>query len=100
MKIKIKLLDYRNVGYAVGVTFIFTIIYILFPLLKFIPTSTFGLFKPILMVFNFLTKDIVIFPGVVGAIVFYFIQNYAQLMAAKRDCDRVPELQNKNFLIF
>ena len=89
-------------GYAVGVTFIFTIIYILFPLLKFIPTSTFGLFKPILMVFNFLTKGpgSVIFPGVVGAIVFYFIQNYAQLMAAKRDCDRVPELQNKNFLIF
>ena len=89
-------------GYALGVTFVFTIIYVLFPLLKFIPTSTFGLFKPVLMVFNFLTKGpgSVIFPGVVGAIVFYFIQNYAQLMAAKRDCDRVPELQNKNFLIF
>ena len=89
-------------GYALGVTFIFTIIYILFPLLNFIPTSTFGLFKPVLMVINFLTKGpgSVIFPGVVGAIVFYFIQNYAQLMAAKRDCDRVPELQNKNFLLF
>ena len=74
MKIKIVARLSTALGYAVGVLFIFTIIYILFPLLKFIPTSTFGLFKPILMVFNFLTKARCNIPGVVGAIVFYFIQ--------------------------
>lgn len=90
------------IGYAIGVTFVFTLVYILFPLLRYIPISKFSPLGPIFLIIKFLTigPGSVIFPGIIGAVVFYLIQNYAQYKAAKRDCDRIPELQGKNFLFF
>ena len=90
------------IGYAIGVTFVFTLVYILFPLLRYIPISKFSPLSPIFLIIKFLTigPGSVIFPGILGAVVFYLIQNYAQYKAAKRDCDRIPELQGKNFLFF
>ena len=77
-------------------------VYILFPLLRYIPISKFSPLGPIFLIIKFLTigPGSVIFPGIIGAVVFYLIQNYAQYKAAKRDCDRIPELQGKNFLFF
>jgi len=90
------------IGYALGVAFVFTLIYILLPLLALLPLQHVPIAGPIFLVFKILTTGPgkVIFPGIIGAIVFYFMQNYAQYQAAKRDCNRDPELQGKSFLIF
>ena len=72
------------------------------PIISLLPLQFIPVAGPIFQIFKTLTTGPggIIFPGVFGAITFYFMQNHAQFQAAKRDCNRDPELQGKQFLIF